>query len=697
MAGEEQQDAPVEVPAGEAEQGQDPGEVKQVEDWLKRIEAAKKHWKDPFGRMAKCQQLAAYGAYKEWLADEMRYVVPVLNRHVNQAVSQLYAKNPTPVAEQRKRLLHTVWDGTPEMIAGPQGVVADAQAKAMAGLPFDPQAAAEAQQALQAIQADIAQAQAQENLTEKAAETLTLLQEYQIDQQPYAFKTNIKSTVRRTKVNGIGWCKLTALREMEMRPETAALAEDTQAKLRSIERLREDLVDEEKGEEHERMAAELRQLVADLQASPDRVVREQIIYDFPRSREIVLDPETRHLKTLAGCAWLAHQFDFTADRIRDIWGVDIEEEMSEPELQARDMMSGDGCDERKYRVYEVQDKYRQQVCVVAEGCKKFIKVPAEPDIWLERFFTLFPLVFNEIEHDEDIYPPSDIWAARHMQFEYNRSREGLREHRVAARPFWVARKGQIEQEDKRRLQNHNAHEIVEVTVSDPKMPVSAVVERGPTPPIDPNLYEVEMIHTDMLRSIGTQEANLGGTSGATATESSIAETSRMSSLSDNVDDLDDWLTEIMRASGQVALQMFSAERVKEIVGPGAVWPEMQLSRKQLADEITLSIKAGSSGRPNQAAKLANMERGAPTLLQLPGINPEPLARTYADLLDMDPDELFRPEVMSITAQNAIAGSAPPMGEVPAAQGPAGRDNEAGPPPSTGGQPTYQTEPGPESL
>src|SRR3546814_8662225 len=52
-------------------------------------------------------------------------------------------------------------------------------------------------------------------------------------------------------------------------------------------------------------------------------------------------------------------------------------------------------------------------------------------------------------------------------------------------------------------------------------------------PIDPNVYETNGIFEDILRIAGSQEANLGGAAGATATESSIAEGSRISSLESN--------------------------------------------------------------------------------------------------------------------------------------------------------------------
>lgn len=653
-----------------------PGEAQQVEHWLKKIAKAKKHHEKAFKRMRVCQQIATHGALEEWLSSEMRYVAPIVMRHVNQAVSQLYARNPTAFVECRERLLHKVWDGTKEQVT-------HYLAQAAMGDPM-------ATTAIAAIRTDIAEAQAMKNMVERSANTLRLLFEHQLDQQPFTFKTKLKQCVRRTKVNGVSYIKIGFLRETEMRPEISAQMEDTQAKIRTIERLTQDVEDGDT-DDYEVKKLELESLVRDLQEHPDRVVREQLIFDYPRSTEIILDPETRDLKTLEGCGWLAHPFDFTAEKIKDVWDFDIEAAEAQAVKDAREMM-GDHDKPATYRCYEVQNKYTQQIFVIAEGTERYVQAPKEPDIWFERFFNIIPLVFNEIENDKELYPPSDVWALRHAQYEYNRSREGLREHRVAARPYWLAAKGRLEREEKNRLSNHDAHEIVEVVPDGDGKPISSVLERGPTAPIDPNLYEVESLHTDMQRSVGTQEANLGGTSGATATESSIAESSRMSSLSDNVDDLDDMLSLLTRISGQVLLQQMTKERVIEIVGPGAVWPEFQLKRKELADEITLVAKAGSSGRPNQAAKLANLERAWPALSQIPGLNPTPLAEEYSELLDIDFSELQEDGVMSIVAQNAIAGSAPPMGGVPSAQGLQGSAPPSVPE-SPGAQPAYPTNPG----
>src|SRR3546814_6480849 len=98
-----------------------------------------------------------------------------------------------------------------------------------------------------------------------------------------------------------------------------------------------------------------------------------------------------------------------------------------------------------------------------------------------------------------------------------------------------------------------------------------VVQRAELNPIDPALYDVNQAFEDVLRTVGTQEALMGGMSGGTATESSIAEQGRISTISANVDDLDEFLTEGARATGQVMLLELDVATAERIDGEGAVW------------------------------------------------------------------------------------------------------------------------------
>ena len=138
-------------------------------------------------------------------------------------------------------------------------------------------------------------------------------------------------------------------------------------------------------------------------------------------------------------------------------------------------------------------------------------------------------------------------------------------------------------------------------------------------PVDPNLYEVNPIFEDLLRAVGDQEADLGGTGGATATESNIAASAKSSALSSSIDDIDDTLSAIARAAGQILLLNMSEEMVKQIVGPGAMWPV--LTKADVAKEIFLEIEAGSS-RPAEPGAGAAEFRAA-------GADPHAAARGQA--------------------------------------------------------------------
>jgi hypothetical protein len=242
--------------------------------------------------------------------------------------------------------------------------------------------------------------------------------------------------------------------------------------------------------------------------------------------------------------------------------------------------------------------------------------------------------------------------------------------------------------------------IVELDALEDNDDVSKVLQRIEMPGIDPNLYDISPQMDDVLRVVGSQEANLGpATSKSTATESAISESSRMSALSAAVDELDDTLGEVCRGVAQVCLSELSEETVKEIVGPGALWPQM--TREEIAREILVSVEAGSTGRPNKAARVADFQSVAPFLLQTPGIRPDKLAQYQLTLLDtgMDMADFLDPALPSIAAMNAAnrgagggraAGQRPSEddpGDDPAAQGPEGGQNApAGPDPEQGGVP-----------
>lgn len=667
------------------EQRPEPNEAtkKFIAGWVSRIHGAKKFYEPTFKRMKLCQQIAKHGGTKDWVGDPNsesgRYVVPIIKRHINQSVAQLYAKNPKSYAERKQRRMGQLWDGT---LSSLQEAAQQIQLATQSMQPVDPNYVA--------VLEDAAQVQQYIKMMDGLADTLNILHEYFMNEQAAGYKQQFKALVRRVKVNGVGYTTLGYQRLLEKRQDVDGKIADATDQIARIEqRLRE----EARGENDEESGKleELRAMLEDLQNKAYLIVREGPVLGFPRSTTIIVDPCVTHLKTLTGANWWAQEYSLTAEEIETEYKVNVggKAKAYNPDKDAKPRWSdqkGALVKDTEHLVWKVQDKRSGMEFVICDGFDDYLKPPACPDVKIERFFTLFPLVFNEIEDEEDQIPPSDVWDARHSGDEYNRARHGLAEHRRQNKPGYYSPTGSLTVDDKAKLAGRASGDIVEVGAMVEGQKLVDKLAAIPVVPIDSALYDVEPMYNDMLRIVGGQAASMGTTKGETATETSIAENSRQTSEASHIDDLDDHLTELARAMGQLMLLELSKETVVEIVGPGAVWPDMPQTREEIAKDLSLSIKAGSSGRPNRAAKLANMERGMPVVVQLPGVNPTPIAEEYLQLLEIDADNKVVEGMPSIVAMNAMMtrqaaaqqGTGGNPQSDPNAQGDKGGDNASKP-------------------
>lgn len=653
------------------------GRAALVKQMIEKVQKGRDHFDKTFKAMKVSQDFARYGSDREW-RESGKYAVPILPRYINQTVSNLYAKNPKTVFKRRPRLDYQLWDGRSDTLQAAMQMAQQGD-----------------QQSMMLIQ-EVLSVRQHNTMLDRMGMTAQILYQYFLDEQGANFKQQLKAAVRRSKTCKVAWIKIGFQRQLEERPEVSQGIADSTSKLAEIQAALQKIADGDPAyDETSAEAEKLRLNLQDLQRDQFIAAREGLVFDFPKSDQIIVDPKCTHLKSLTGAEWVAHMFEMDKDDILETWKVDVGSDFT---AYDRDGKPYDGDKEKACaRVFQVWDIENQQVSVVCEGYKDFLEEPHTPDVWIERFWPFFPIVFNETEHYEEIYPLSDVEQAKDIQEEYNRSREALREHRIAARPYWVEGIG-LSDEEKANLSNHPAHAVVSLPTLGTGQKVEDLLQRGPTAPIDPNLYELESHFTDLTRVVGYQEAQFGSVSGATATESSIAQHSQSASQSDNVDDLDEVLTELAKAGGQILFTQMSKDKVIEIVGEGAVWPDTPMTREEAAKEIYLETEAGSSGRPNKAADLANMERGMPFLLQLPDLKPQPIAKKYLSLLDIDVDEAIADGVPSITALNAIIAKmganqgAQPTGDPrtdPNSQGAEGAQNapstESGGP---GPQPAY---------
>jgi hypothetical protein len=537
------------------------------------------------------------------------------------------------------------------------------------------------------VMMDAARVKNENIMMDKLARTLELLYAYEVDTQPHPFKSMMKTTVRRAITNGVAYVKLGYERVMEKRPDLEKGIADTAEKLATIERLAADQADDIT-DDQDKEAEQLRLMLADLQSQANSVVREGLTFDYPLPTRIIPDIKCLELKNWVAADWVCEEFLLSFNEIEEIYGVDVRGKCNEfsandyggpdPVAMSREWQMGSSggssywgypgsrtWDDRAAKsavVWEIYSRKDGLVYVICDGYKEFLREPASPDIFNERFYPWYALVFNQTEDERELYPPSDVRLMKDMQLEYNRCREGLKEQRIAARPFTAVVNGTLDEDDLDKLSEREPNAIIELNALQPNQDIKQVLQAYAGPGIDQNLYEVNPVYEDILRTTGIQEANLGGTSNATATQAQIAEGSRMTSMGSNIDDLNDLLTQLARNGGQILMREMSQDRVKQIVGVGAVWP-MSATAQDIANEILLEVEAGSMGRPNQAQEIANAQRLYPLLIQIPGIDPEFLAKDLLRRLDdrLDLTEAFKSQLPSIVAMNGMAQGTGPAG------------------------------------
>ena len=666
----------------------EPARAELVKDILGTIEADREHWDDNYKRMKADMKFARGIQWPKQTETDERYVADIVNQHIRRAVSSIYARNPKVVAKRRPRIEHTIWDGKGESLAQAKEA---AMLAAQPGMVLSDQSKMEFANA-QAILQDAKAVKQRMDMLNRLGRTMESLFEHQLAEGNPKFKIQAKQLVRRAKTCGVGFLKVGYQRVMGRTIELDAKIKDASDRIAKIEQLSADVADGEVQENSAEME-ELRLLIAALQKEAEMVVREGLIFDFPRSYALIIDKDCSQLKGFVGAQHLAHELVYSPKQVQRLWGVDLGKNFTGYDKEGR----APGARQKNKsgfsyaKVYEYYDLVGQTVCVVCEGYKDFLAEPASPETIFEQGHGFFALSFNDVEDDENIYPPSDVQKIKHIQLERNRSREALRQHRIANRPATVGAKGLFTKDDKDKMQTHEVGEHIELdalSAADAQSKIQDKMMAKPTVAIDAAIYQTDYLDDDYLRTSGQQVANVGPTSDATATEASIAETSRMGEVQSDADDLDEFLTDVARAAGQVLLAEMTADTVKRIVGPGAVWPEMD--RKAMQEEVYLEIKAGSSGRPNKALKVANMERLAPFIVQAPGVQPSWWARELVQQVDdtIDLTEAVLDGQPSMTAMNAMMqpGTGDPATS-PEQQGPRGRDNKPVPP---------QSQPGPQA-
>lgn len=660
----------------------------QVKKWTNKISSAKRKFKDDFDRM-KCNEEFVAGLQwpqQETLDDE-RYVANIVLREINQGVASLYARNPKATAKRRERIEYTIWDGKIESL------MQAAQAVSAAGPMANPMAFAVIQ--------DFIQCEQKRQLIDLVAQTLETAYAIQIDRQEPDFKLQMKQLVRRIKVCGPGFVRVTFKREGKLSLTPSQIGSDIVERIKILTGLVADY-DDKKFDDSSSKYEQIRQLTQGIHysltnASETLAENEKLVFEFPPACSVIIDPHCRMLKGFVGANWIAQEYLLPIDYVKSYFerpniktgGGDGEAKTYSPDGREEPPNTSNSTTshtpELHVCVWEVFDKQTRSTFWLCDGYNDYLSAPEEPTPCIQRFWPIISITFNDIETEPQngtkvsIYPPSDVDLLKSPQKAWNKAAQRLNEHRNSNRPASATPVGALTDEDKERLKSgYPVGAVIEIQGLQPGQKVTDFLQPLPHSPIDAALYDKAPLERDIQLVSGSQQAVLGPISSkGTATEATISEQSRLSSTGSNVDDIDDLLTEMARVGGEMMLREMSVETIKRDVGEGAVWP--QFDRESFINRISLEINAASTGRPNKGLEIANFERLAPILMQA-GVNPVFIVEEGVKRLDdrLDFSKAFPLVPIPPTPHGAPVGQPDslPQGSPPNANQPQARANRS---------------------
>ena len=336
----------------------------------------------------------------------------------------------------------------------------------------------------------------------------------------------------------------------------------------------------------------------------------------------------------------------------------------------RDQTLVDKSISKDVELWECWDRQTNRVSVYAKGFPRFLHSYTPRVVW-RNWFPFIPYLFNRVTGR--LVGVSSATLQRPAQEEINLMRTLDRHAKKACFPRILVKRGVFQKGEKQKYKRAMPYEVIELET--PEMLNEAIKETS-TAAYNPALTDSSRAEMDLQRMSGTS-AVTGGTVGisnsATETATAQAGTDAMADYRRSI--IEDLYVDVVTCMLDMASVVMPEENVKALVGPGAVWP--QIDRESLWRSMHISVRAGSTGKPDTDKRLAWMT------------NITQIAKNMG-LMPQGPqilDELTRDAGIFTGLSKFFQMAPPPMMGGPPGMG--GGPATGGPPPSTPGLDSQQ--------
>jgi hypothetical protein len=414
------------------------------------------------------------------------------------------------------------------------------------------------------------------------------------------------------------------------------------------------------------------------------------------------------------CRWISHRLWMTDADLMDEFGVTKEgladcaastpaQTLGDPRApgaQAQPMTTEDPADrsdvEQPARngqraVWERWDRSANRRYVWIEGGSKFL-VNEVPIVVSKGWYPFFLLWFNRVTGRFE--PISDAKLQRPLNEEYNLLRTHDRQARRAAYNKYIIAKNLLSEEEKAKLESCPPEGVIECKRANEVRKYLQVVVGSNYQPL---LYDTTKVRQALDETSNTPSSARGNTATTKFATSDMIANAVMNEQSDRYRGRIEWFCqELFAHMADIIVQVMPEANAKALAGPGAVWPMMD--RETLWTSLSLTIEAGSTGKPDQQRKLGLYESMAGILNSLGvgapggryGINALTVMKDLLDTMGIrvEPERYIEELPPMLPAPAGGPPSAPPGGPSPDPSeedggGGDGNDGVPAPPPPPG--------------
>lgn len=495
-------------------------------------------------------------------------------------------------------------------------------------------------------------------------------------------KIHAKRCLRSALSAKVGWIKQLWQRDYQTDPLTNSRIEDAQNEKASIDRMLRELENDAVGHDELRVKqTELQQLLAALEKNREVLVAEGLSLSTARPEHIILDPAIDTIEDWHKSRRVVELMPKPREEAEELCGRCLRSATARAYRDSYILDNGQAGSAVQHDpmvlLMEEWDRTLRTVFTYCEGMTEYVRDPYTPEFVSEIFYPWRPLWFTIADGDQ--MPMSLLELLDPLIDEYNETRKQQRDHREISKPHWIA-SSENPEENLRRYTDAQLGEVVIVDTGG--RPLRDAIEVATPPPYNPAIYDTSAVRVDINEISGLQDAARGSVQKAkTATEAEILQAGLSGRADQSRDVTEEFLSDCATDGLQIAAQAMSQQQVAEIVGEEAApaWPLVLQTRRNLFESTNMRVRAGTTGKPDQARDQQNWSQIFPTISELQNkmrelvamqLSPEPemellreTLRRFDETIELEP--FIPPEVLAfIEMQKSQVGAPVQPGMAP---------------------------------